>query len=407
MKRKFIILLAIAFIMAPALSQAAPFSVLGPRALGMGGASVAAVNDSSAVYWNPAALADFKKVEVRVPVGVALRDHMGIKDISNRINDIYGLVQTNNPAAITEMIGLISDLDKPNNGTDLDSSLGLMVSIPIGNSAIAFSTLGLVYGGIYPTVDTLNVSPAFSAVCPSNFVGCNNTALTGVGIGAVEPTFSFATALGEKVFIGVNAKMVYGSTFVHSEKVTANNFDNFVSNLDASETRNEEASVDAGILIRATETLRVGVVGRYLNSPTFPVQGIFPQKDVPAPGDVTIPVIPERREIELEPQVRVGVAWNPFKNVMISADYDITKNESVGIPGYEDQTAAAGIELTLPAEVISIRGGVYKNMADSDANLVYTAGLGMRVFFFRADLAGAYDFQEQEYQASLDLAFRF
>ena len=31
----------------------------------------------------------------------------------------------------------------------------------------------------------------------------------------------------------------------------------------------------------------------------------------------------------------------------------------------------------------------------------------MRIFFFRADVAGAYDFQEQEMQASVDLAFRF
>lgn len=399
--------MAVVLIMAPALTQAAQFSVLGPRALGMGGASVAAVNDSTAVYWNPAALADFKKVEVRVPVSVALRDHMGIEETSNRINDIYALVQGNNPAAIDEMIALINDLDKPNNGTDVDSSLGLMISIPMGNSAIAFSTLGLVYGGIYPTVDTLNDSPTYSAVCPSTFVGCNNTTLTGVGIGAVEPTFSFATSLGEKVFIGANAKMVYASTFVHTEKVTANNFDNFVSNLDASETRSEEASFDVGLLIKPSDTFSIGLVGRYLNSPSFPVAGMFAQKTsaIP-PSDVTV-LYDATREVELEPQVRAGVAWSPFKNVTIAADYDITKNESIGIPGYEDQTAAAGVELTLPAEVISIRGGLYKNMADSDANLVYTAGVGMRVFFFRADLAGAYDFQDQEFQASLDLAFRF
>lgn len=392
--------MAVALVMAPALSQAAPFSILGPRALGMGGASVAAVNDSSAVYWNPAALADFKKVEIRVPVGVGLRDNMEIEETWNRINDIYAAAGGGDVNAINELIQLINDLDQPNNGTDLDSSLGLMISIPMGNSAMAFSTLGLIYGGIYPTVDTLNVSPT---VGPSPFVGVNNTALTGVGIGAVEPTFTFATSLGEKVFIGANAKMVYASTFVHSEYVGSNNFDTFVDSLDASETSSEEPSFDAGILIKTSDTFSIGVVGRYLNSPSFPIQGQYAEKQ-PA-NDVAI--VPRTKEIELEPQIRAGFAWNPFKNVTIAADYDITKNESVGIPGYEDQTAAAGLELTLPSEVVSIRGGLYKNMADSDANLVYTAGVGMRVFFFRADLAGAYDFQEEEFQASLDLAFRF
>ena len=369
MKRRFIILMAVALIMAPALTQAAQFSVLGPRALGMGGASVAAVNDSTAVYWNPAALADFKKVEIRVPVSAAVRDHMGLEDTSNRINDIYDLVQANDPDAIDEMIRLINDLDQPNNGTDVDSSLGFMLSIPMGNSAIAFSTLGLVYGGIYPTVDTVNVDPN---PLNSGFVGGNDTALTGVGIGTVEPTFTLATSLGEKVFIGANAKMVYASTFVHSEHISANNFDNFVSNLDASQTRSDELSVDAGLLIKPTERFNIGLVGRYLNSPSFPISGYYAEEVVPppAPGGQAVDRYYRTKEIELAPQVRAGVAWNAFKNVTISADYDITKNESVGIPGYEDQTAAAGVELTLPSEIISLRGGLYKNTADSDANLV-------------------------------------
>jgi hypothetical protein len=39
--------------------------------------------------------------------------------------------------------------------------------------------------------------------------------------------------------------------------------------------------------------------------------------------------------------------------------------------------------------------------------VVYTAGLGLRLAAFRLDLAGAYDFKEQEAQASLSLALTF
>jgi hypothetical protein len=92
--------------------------------------------------------------------------------------------------------------------------------------------------------------------------------------------------------------------------------------------------------------------------------------------------------------------------VTFSADYDLSKNKTL-TPGYEDQTVAAGVELTLPREIMSFRGGLYKNTADSDSNVVYTAGLGFRIFAFRMDLAGAYDFDEREYQASVDLALRF
>ncbi|NTW61035.1 MAG: hypothetical protein HGA43_17960, partial [Nitrospirae bacterium] len=80
MKNYCLVLAVIALLLAPSLGNAAQFSVVGPRALGMGGASVAAVNDSTAVYWNPAALANFRKVDIRIPASVAMRDYMGLSN---------------------------------------------------------------------------------------------------------------------------------------------------------------------------------------------------------------------------------------------------------------------------------------------------------------------------------------
>ena len=111
-------------------------------------------------------------------------------------------------------------------------------------------------------------------------------------------------------------------------------------------------------------------------------------------------------EIELKPQYRAGIAWKPFERLTLSADYDLSKNKSL-TELYEDQTLAAGVELTLPKEIFSIRGGAYKNLADSNSNMVYTAGFGIRAFILRVDIAGAYDFDEKEGQASASLAMRF
>src|SRR3990172_5632768 len=187
MKKYGIILLAMAFLLATAMAQAVQFSIVGPRALGMGGANVAAVNDSTAVYWNPAALADFKKVDIRVPVSVGLHDHVGLKDTMDRINDLNALVQAGNTAAINETINLLNDLNKPNTGADIDASAGLLVSIPFSKSAIAFSALGLGYAGLYPTIDMVNLDP--SPISPQ-FVGGNLSYVTGIGIVTVEPAFS-------------------------------------------------------------------------------------------------------------------------------------------------------------------------------------------------------------------------
>ena len=386
MKKYGIILLVMAFLLAPAMAQAVQFSIVGPRALGMGGANVAAVNDSTAVYWNPAALADFRKVDIRVPVSAALRDHVGLKDTVDRINEIHALVLASNTAAINETIDLLNHLNKPNTGADIDASAGLLVSIPFSKSAIAVSALGLGYAGLYPTIDTTNMSST-PAACPSTFVGCNNSTVTGTGIVAVEPTVSFATQFTEKLYIGANAKMIKANTYLYSQTITSGDFSNFTDNLDNSKTASNKAAVDAGILFVPIKSFNVGLVGRNLNSPKFPIVG--------GAGD-----------LKLEPQYRAGVAWKPFSHLTVSADYDVTKNKTL-TPGFEDQTFAAGVELTLPKEIMSFRGGLYKNTAANDSNIVYTAGVGLRIFALRINVAGAYDFQEREYQGSVDVALRF
>ena len=50
--------LILAAILLPAAAAAQNVETVGSRALGMGGAFVAVANDSSATWWNPAALAD-------------------------------------------------------------------------------------------------------------------------------------------------------------------------------------------------------------------------------------------------------------------------------------------------------------------------------------------------------------
>lgn len=391
------------------LSPAAQFAVVGPRSLGMGGAGVAAVNDSTAVYWNPAALAQYHRVDIRIPVEGALRDHMDLRDSWNRVNDIYNRVQAGDPAAITEMIKLLTDLDKPNTGADGDLSAGLLISIPLPHAAFAVSALDLAYGGLYPTVDTqrLNANPTLPGPTPNpDFVGNSSTTLTGIGLSALEPALSFAVSLGNKVFIGANAKMIYAATFAHTASVGSSGFNTFLDDVDTTTTRGSKASMDAGIIIAPSESFSIGVTGRDLNSPTFSVQGLFPDKSsLTPPATVTTQYMV--KEIELKPQVRAGFAWKPFPTLTLAADYDITRNDTF-TPGYEDQTLAVGLEKTVWSEYLSFRAGAYQNVADSDAKVVYTAGVGTRIFFFRLDLAASYDTRFDEWnQASLNLALKF
>ncbi|OGW37017.1 MAG: hypothetical protein A2X58_09905 [Nitrospirae bacterium GWC2_56_14] len=394
----FLLVAALSLFTIPA--WAAQFSVVGPRALGMGGASVASVNDSTAVYWNPAALADFRRVDIRIPASIGARDHVDLEDKWDRIRNIDALVQSGNLAAINETRSLLDDLNKPKSGADLDGSAGLLVSVPIGNSAIALSGLGLMNAGIYPTVDTLNTSATFPA---PDFVGNNNSAATGIGMTGVEPAISFSTSFGSMLFVGANAKMIYAKTYVHSELLRSDTFDTFEDNFDRSETSTNKASADAGILFKPMEQFAIGLVGRNLNGPIFPVSGIFAVKD-PATGAVSLSS--DRKEIKLDPQYRAGIAWKPLQTFTLAVDYDLSKNKTF-TPGFEDQTLAVGLEKTLFSEYLNVRLGAYKNLAENGTKAVYTAGLGFRIFALRLNVAGAYNSNKDEAQASVDLALRF
>jgi hypothetical protein len=401
MKKYLLLLLALALLVAPVASQAAQFAIFGPRALGMGGASVAAVNDSTAVYWNPAALANSRKIDIRLSAGAAARDYAGLNTKWSDISDIYSAGLSGNPAAVAQLQQLLLELDKPDSVTTLDVTGGLLLSIPFSRSAIAISALGVGYAEIIPTIDTVNLNTNLAA---TDSIANNNSAATGIGLVSEEPAVSLATSLlGEHLLIGANAKMIYASTFIHTDYLRTGDFNTFLDNLNNSETKSNKASFDAGILIKPTSGLSLGVVGRYLNSPSFPINGTVAEKTTGPQGVIAQSV---SGEIELKPQYRAGVAWMPIDNLTLTADYDLSKNKSF-IERTEDQIVAGGAELTLWKETLSLRAGAYKNTANTNANVVYTAGLGLRLFAFRLDLAGAYDFKEQEAQASTSLAFTF
>jgi long-subunit fatty acid transport protein len=403
MKKYSLMILAAALLVAPVASQAAQFAVFGPRALGMGGASVAAVNDSTAVYWNPAALADFRKTDIRLSAGAAARDYADLNKKWSDINDIYSAGLAGDPAAAAQLQQILLELDKPDSVTNLDATGGLLLSIPFARSAMAISAIGVGYAEIIPTIDTYHLNTSPTATTDS--IALNNSAATGIGLVTVEPAISFATSLlDDRIFIGANAKMIYASTFINTDYLRTGDYNNFIDNLNNSETRSSKASIDAGILVKPTKGLNLGVVGRYLNSPSFTVTGIVAEQL--GNGDVQKSLLPVTGEIELKPQYRAGVAWKPIDNLTLSADYDLSKNKSF-TERTEDQTVAGGVELTMLKEVLSLRGGAYKNTANTNANVVYTAGLGLRLAAFRLDLAGAYDFKEQEAQASASLAFKF
>jgi len=59
--------------------SAVEFAIVGPRAVGMGGAGVAVTTDALATYWNPAGLAMQQSVDIRLQASAQLVDRGDVR----------------------------------------------------------------------------------------------------------------------------------------------------------------------------------------------------------------------------------------------------------------------------------------------------------------------------------------
>jgi len=90
----------------------------------------------------------------------------------------------------------------------------------------------------------------------------------------------------------------------------------------------------------------------------------------------------------------------------ITADMDVTSNQTL-VPGLKSQDLSLGMEQTILSEFLSFRVGTYKNVQDAGSIFTPTAGLGLRVYSFRLDVAGGYDFDDGGALASGAIAWIF
>ena len=368
-------LLLVTTVFAPAQVTAVEFAIVGPRAVGMGGAGVAVTTDALATYWNPAGLAMQKSTDIRVQGSVQAVDRLGVKDTLDAINSInLSNISAANQATLQ---GLLNTL---NSGTVSGvAAAGLYWKGYFGDHAFGFNVSDVATGGEFaPT-------PLSAAISGTTLVV--NGQLAVQGLEARQVGFSYAYAFSDRTFaIGATAKLMQGAAYNASVSVFQSNGDiNFRNDLGKAEI-STAIGIDVGAIYRPASWLRFGVVGKDLNQPTFD-----------APGG---------QEFKLVPQVRGGVAVNPYSSLTLAFDGDITSNKTL-IPGIKSRVLSLGAEQTLPAEFLSLRVGALKNVEDAKSIITPTAGFGIRFFALRVDVGGGYDFREGQALASGSLSMTF
>ena len=360
-------------LMIPAQALALEFVTVGPRSMGMGGAGVAVTTDSLATYWNPAGLAMTQTVDVRIQGGGQVIDRLGIADA---IHDLEKF-DPSDPNAAAKAQDIANRINRPGATVSINGSAGLYIKGHLGEHAFGINISDVATGGGFvSTPVTVNPAPPVS--------------LTGtMALRALEvrqAAFSYAYAFSDKMFsIGVTGKFLQGAAYSGSMGLNGGTDVTITDNFGKG-TISTAFGIDVGAIYRPSSWLRFGLVAKDINQPTF--------NDVGG------------GELKLGPQVRGGVAVNPYSSLTLTADVDATSNKTF-VPGVKSQVLSLGAEQTIFSEFLSFRLGAFKNMKDAGTPFTPTAGLGLRLFAFRADVGGGYDFREQGALVSGSISLTF
>jgi hypothetical protein len=344
--------------------------------MGMGGAGVAVTTNALATYWNPAGLAMTQTVDIRAQGGGQAIDRLGMGDA---LHDLENFDTTNTSDDNVARARDIADrINRPGASVPVNGSAGLYVKGHLGEHAFGFNVSDVATGGGFLSTP-VEVSQSAGAV---NVTG----QMVLRGLEARQLAFSYAYAFSDKTFaIGITAKVIQGASYNGSTDLQSGSG---VSTIDhfGKPTISTTYGIDIGAIYRPSSQIRFGIVAKDINTPTFDEAG--------------------GGELKLDPQVRAGVAINPYSSLTLTADVDVTSNKTF-VPGVKSQFLSLGLEQTILAEFLSFRVGTFKNMQDASTPFVPTAGLGVRWFNFRADAGGGYDFREKGALVSASISFTF
>src|SRR5579884_3360716 len=248
-------LAALLAVAVPSNVRALEFAIVGPRAMGMGGAGVAVTSDATATYWNPAGLAMSQTVDIRGQASAHGIDR-GVLSAVKDINDL----DKNNPANIGQAQALANKLNQPGVTISGIGSAGLYFKGYWGSSAFGVNVSDVGWGGQFlKTPISVTQTGVGGPIQVSGQYSLR-------GLEARQAAFSYAYAFADRTFaIGATLKVIQGAAY--TGQINVNNADDLSNIKDAFGKANlsTKLGVDVGAVFRPAPWLRLGIVGKDLN----------------------------------------------------------------------------------------------------------------------------------------------
>jgi hypothetical protein len=281
-------------------------------------------------------------------------------------------------ANINKANDIASRINRPGATLSAIGAAGLYVKGYYGDHAFGFNVSDVATAGMFVS-QPVTVTSGGGTVSLNGQIALN-------GLEARQAVASYAYAFMDRMFaIGVSGKLIQGAAYTGTATIQGGNDISLSDDLGKAKL-STAFGIDAGAMFRPSSWLRAGIVAKDINRPSFDA--------------------PNGQKFYLDPQVRAGVALNPWDTLTLTADIDVTKNKTL-VPDLKSRVISVGAEQTILSELLSLRIGAFKNTADANSYITPTAGFGIRLFALRVDVAGGYDFREGGAIASGTVAMTF
>lgn len=346
--------------------NALEFGTMGSQAFGMGGVGVAINKSPWGLYYNPALLTSNDGLKVGLHFGVKAKNKnflelFNINTDNFNENDLATIqkVFSDNDLRLSSQDGLV--LQAPNLGFGA-FAVGLFAKISAQGSVTATNLdqflplLNPNYSTDSQQVESLLTGLAGTdSLQPEINTNFNTFTLLEVPIGY---SYNFEGAAGS-LHLGVAAKYmnlssISGNTDFDSNNNLSGTFKDFFK-VDLTRSA-QNFGIDAGVLYEPVKLFTIGLVGKYLNTPTFKV------------GSQTI---------KIDPQARAGMALN-LNFFTLGLDADLTANKYLGSE-LKNQMIALGTAFDF--KYFALRAGIAKDLQNKD-DLIFSLGLGLAFLDF-------------------------